>query len=197
MSIAALLSAATDSFACACCVERGYYERTFTQPDQYLLGVFGEMQFDKGELYFDISEFESIRGLSELKADYAANKAIDLNLVESFAMRTWKLNFTTGAGRTGSLVLPMPAKMLKLKVDTHDEEASEPHREVSLYKEFSFIGKVSSGSGIFRSANTRPTEYTLVFHGRGNGCDSAGDFTYWRLELNGPRAEYAMFGKMK
>jgi hypothetical protein len=43
---------------------------------------------------------------------------------------------------------------------------------------------------------TRATTYFLVFQGRGRGCNEVGDFRNWRLEVEGPRAGYAFFGKL-
>jgi hypothetical protein len=64
---------------------------------------------------------------------------------------------------------------------------------VSLYKEYSLNGPVTSATGMLRSA--RGASYHLMFQGRGNGCDNSSDFTRWRLEINSGRAEYAFFGK--
>jgi len=86
----------------------------------------------------------------------------------------------------------MPATLRRFKVDI---DGVDTGLGVSLYKEFSARGRVRSATGIFGSAN-RNTNYHLVFQGRGNGCDDASDFTRWRLELDGPKAEYAFFGNL-
>ena len=57
--------------------------------------------------------------------------------------------------------------------------------------------KTYGGGGFFKSGIVRPTKYTLIFQGRGNNCDNAGDFTNWRLAINGKKASYAFYGKMK
>ncbi len=88
----------------------------------------------------------------------------------------------------------MPSQMVTFKVDIHDED-DRPNGPI-LYKEFRFKGNVSGGTGIFRSSIARPSTYFLVFQGRGNGCDNASDFTHWRLEVSGPRADYAFYGKL-
>jgi hypothetical protein len=58
------------------------------------------------------------------------------------------------------------------------------------------MGNVQSGTGLFKAGIVNPPTYFLVFQGRGNGCDNAGDFSNWRLEINGRRAQYAFFGKL-
>ncbi|NOT48525.1 MAG: hypothetical protein HOP17_12340 [Acidobacteria bacterium] len=83
--------------------------------------------------------------------------------------------------------------MIQYKVDIHDEE-DRPNGP-NLYKEFRFKGTISSATGFARSG-ARGTNYFLVFQGRGNGCDNASDFTHWRLEIDGPKADYAFFGKL-
>lgn len=85
----------------------------------------------------------------------------------------------------------MPTVFTRHKVDM---DGVDTGLGVSLYKEFSITGKVSNATGIFRSANAT-TKYTLVFQGRGNGCDDALDFNRWRLELKGAKASYSFFGK--
>ena len=55
---------------------------------------------------------------------------------------------------------------------------------------------VASGDGIFKSGFTALARYTLVFQGGGNSCDSATDFTHWRLEISGGKASYAFFGEL-
>lgn len=195
VSIVVLLAASSSAFACACCIERGFYDITSAKPDKFYLGLLGEMKFaGPAELYLPAAEFEAIKGLDDLKRDADAGKSIDFDVVEAFLQRSWRINVKTGAGRAGSLMLPLPATMVRYRADHHDTETG---REVSLYKEFIFKGRVATGTGIFRTANAKPTAYALVFQGRGNGCDNASDFTHWRLELNGAQANYAFFGKFK
>jgi len=189
-----LFIASSPAYACACCAEPGFYEITTAKPDKFYMDLLGEIKFAKAsKLYMDAGEFEPIRGLDELKKDNENGKSIDFNIVETFLQGTWRLNVKTGAGRSGSFVLPMPATMTRYKADHHN---SPTDVEPVLYKEFIVTGRVGSGNGIFRSAGARPTNYTLVLQGRGNMCDNASDFTHWRLGLNGPTAKYAFFGKL-
>jgi hypothetical protein len=118
----------------------------------------------------------------------------ELNIVDKFLRRTWSLDVSTKSGRRATLTLPLPAQMLRYKVDTHDRR--DAGTDVVLYKEFFFTGSVAGGTGFLRSANAKTTTYTLVFQGRGNACDNASDFTNWRLELKGPKSRFAIFGNM-
>ena len=85
--------------------------------------------------------------------------------------------------------------MVSFKVDTHENDNAESGLGPVLYKEWRFEGTVS-GTGIFKTGMAPMTKYFLVFQGRGNLCDSAGDFTDWRLEITGKKASYAFYGKI-
>jgi hypothetical protein len=193
-SVILTVLATSNVFACACCAEPGLYSVLSTKPDSYMLGLLEEMQFgERAELYTDAAGFEAIKGLGDLEIDSGAGKNTDLSIVEVFLNRAWRLNISTGGGRKGTLTLPIPLKMTKFKVDIHD---TPEDRETLLYKEFRFSGRVSSGTGLLRMANTKPVSYTLIFQGRGNGCDNASDFTHWRLELSGPKVDFSLYGKL-
>lgn len=145
------------------------------------------------ELYIDAAGFDAIKGLEDIEKDESAGKDISFNIVDEFLRKTWSLSISTGAGRKGSLTLPMPESMTMYKADHHTGEGPEP----VLYKEIIFNGKVADANGIFRSSTIKPAAYTLIFQGRGNLCDEASNFTHWRLKVKGPRADYAFFGKLK
>jgi len=195
LAVLFLLAATSSSaFACACCVDPGYYEISTSKPDDYTLSQLEDIKFDSAtNLYMSEAGWDGLRGLDDLVKDEEANKSIDMNIVEAFLNKTWKLTIKTASGREGTLVLPMPVSMVKFKVDMHD---NEPGTETGLYKEFRFKGRVGSSTGFLKRGIVRPTTYFLVFQGRGNGCDSSADFTHWRLELDGPKAEYAFYGKV-
>ena len=186
ISAVVILAASTVSFACACCADRGTYWVATSAPDAYTLGLLKDMHMDTGvELYMTEGE-DVIKGIGDLGYE-------DLSLVDAFTNNTWKITIRSGNGKSGTLTLPRPVKMTSKKIDLHDKEEGDP----VLYKEYAFSGIVGTGSGVFKSGIVRPTKYTLVFQGRGNWCDNVEDFTHWRLEVTGTKAEYAFFGKMK
>jgi hypothetical protein len=195
VTIAVFLSLTSSALACACCVNRGYYELSRVKPDAFYVSILDSMNFEKpADIYLSEAGFDGTRGIEELAKEEVGGQPVSLSVSESFASRSWKFSISSSKGRKGTLVLPMPVMMTRYKADRHDTPAE---REVVLYKEFIFNGQVGSATGIFQSANMKPTAYTLVFQGRGNGCDDASDFTNWRLELNGKNADYAFFGKLK
>ncbi len=187
----------TESFACACCAEKGEYSISTQTPDKYKLDLLSTMNFNgAAELYTTAAEFDGIKGLNAIKAGYDANNWETtpnfFTLENMFSAKTFKFNFKTADGKTGTLVLPLPAQMLSFKADIHDTTEGE----VNLYKEWRFKGTVGSGNGFFKAGILKPTTYFLVLQGRGNNCDNAEDFKHWRLEITGKNADYAFFGKM-
>jgi uncharacterized membrane protein len=192
--ITAFLIAPTSSLACACCAEKGFYSISTEKPEGYTLEVLQDIKFAQDpQLYLDAAGGEDIKGLESLTAAAEDVEYWKFNLTDSFAAKTWKLNFTAYNGKTGTLTLPIPAQMVSFKVDIHDTADSNEPR---LYKEWRFKGNVQTGNGIFQAGITKPTTYFLVLQGRGNVCDNAEDFTHWRLEIGGKKADYKFFGKL-
>lgn len=186
-------------FACACCAETGTYSINTAKPDSYHLDLLHQMKFGKtADLYMTEAEFDDIKGLGDLKREYSSTgwtaESGEFILSGALSAKTWRFNLTTKSGTKGSLLLPMPVQMLSFKADIHDD--SDKGLGPSLYKEFRFKGSVGSGTGFFKSGIDRGTTYFLVFQGRGNNCDNAEDFTHWRLEISGTKANYAFFGDM-
>src|SRR5215213_5984205 len=198
-AVVCLMSFAGNALACACCVDEGTYILSNSKPSEYVYGILDTMQFDKSaELYTTEAGFDMVRGLPEVGKEYESDSwtaATDqFDFVNEFTKKTWKFTLKTPGGKTGTLVLPMPAQMVSYKVDIHDTE--DAGLGVRLYKEFRFKGYVQSGTGIFRSSIVKPTTYFLVFQGRGSGCDDVSDFTHWHLEIDGKKAQYEFNGKL-
>lgn len=182
---------------CACCVERGYYDVRQEKVGTFHIGLVSDMKFNRvADLYMTEAGYDGVKGLPDLESEANNDATISFDVRESFRNHIWQLNFTTRSGKNGMLILPMPARMTIFKFDTRDEDNIDRGLGVSLYKQLTFTGKVLRGAGIFRTATARPTSYTLIFQGRGNGCDSSADFRAWRLELNGPRAGFVLLGKL-
>lgn len=69
-------------------------------------------------------------------------------------------------------------------------------RSIALYKEWKLLGR-AGGSGVFAPGAAAGHTLTLIVQGRGNSCTSASDFAYWTLVMQGPKANYSMFGDLK
>ena len=195
-SLLIVIALSSSALACACCAERGAYDMWSGTPDSYHLGLLKDMRFGKtAELYMTASAFDSIKGVAEIEKEIDGGTTGDFNIIDAYTNNTWRLDIKTPGGKAGTLVLPRPARMSIVKIDTH--EKSEANTEITVYKEFQFRGPVRSGGGIFRGGLRGTASYQLIFQGRGNMCDNAEDFTFWRLEITGAKASYAFFGPMK
>lgn len=173
------------ALACACCAEKGFYSISYNAMTSYERDEMKKLRFDAtANLYTDAAGDDGIKGITNIADSY--------DLVGRFLNPGLSLTFKTGSS-TGVLSLPMPAKMLRYKVDTHSNEGEG---DPILYKEWRLEGN-TSGTGIFKSGIIAPTKYFLVLQGRGNVCDNASDFTHWRLEITGRKASYAFFGKLQ
>ena len=194
--MAAIFLAPLNLLACACCSEDGMYSIWTGKPDSYTVELLEEMDFAvEADLYFLSEGIGDLPGLEGLTKGSEEDGLGRFNIADTFALKTWKLDFKAANGKTGALSLPIPASMVSYKVDIHDGKRSGGGGPL-LYKEWRFKGNVASGTGFFRSGITVPTTYFLVLQGRGNGCDNTEDFTHWRLEIENKKANYSFFGKL-
>ena len=176
------------AWACACCSHEGEYYRGSGKIADYEMELIKEMRFgDSAILFTSEADIEDMAtGIINPKDNYKFNG--------SLAGRVWKLTFRDGPN-VGSLSFSMPFRMQTLKFDLRNGEKSGGGGPL-LYKEWRLEGMVN-GTGIFRPGLVGPTRYSLIFQGRGNSCDNAGDFNAWRLEVKGKKADYAFYGDMK
>lgn len=185
------------ALACACCAERGTYSVSVGKIAPYEVDLLKEMKFGSGaDLYLTAAGFDDFKGLADVIKEFEKTSSSEFDLVDAFSGQSWTLNFMTEGELKGSLVLPRPTQMTARKIDIPDNSSTAAN--VTLYKEWILSGTVRSGSGFFRRDIVSPaTKYTLIFQGHGNNCDNAEDFKNWRLQITGPKADYAFFGKMK
>ncbi|MGI8641905.1 MAG: hypothetical protein ACR2MG_18400 [Pyrinomonadaceae bacterium] len=127
------------SFACACCAEPGFYSIWTGKPDRYYLEVLEKINFaENAKLYLNAAGFDSIKGLDALTKNPAASELGKFSLTDIFAAKTWKLNFKADNGKTGTLILPLPAQMVSFKVDIHDSDKRN-NGSGSIKRESKFI----------------------------------------------------------
>ncbi len=170
---------------CACCSEKGEYSIRVTKPTEYEIGELKRLQIVDATLFTDAGYPDNILGITPLTENFTANFSIQSSI--------WKFAFQGDGKNTGILNLAQAPTFVDFKADIHDGGEGDP----LLYKEMRFKYKVKSGAGIFANGIVPMTEYFLVFQGRGNNCMNAEDFTHWRLEITGKKANYAFFGKLK
>jgi hypothetical protein len=175
-------------WACACCAHPGEYQIDFVKPDGYQLSVIKRIRFGtKADLWTGEADPEvAAKGLTHPVDTYSLSGSLVGNV--------WKLTFRNG-DESGTLNLPLPAKMLRFAADIHGELAKPGYPEPLLYKEWRFEGEVS-GTGFFKAGITAGTKYLLVFQGRGNSCDGAENFAHWQLQITGNKADYSFYGQL-
>ena len=186
-AIAALLLSPISALACACCSNPGHYFSGSVDLDEHPLSELKRLRFARTAFLF-----ETEAGLDEDSLGIAQPKS-RYSLQGAFTGNVWRLIFRSGAN-TGTLELPLPDKMWNHSADIHDGKLS-PGGGPLLYKEWRLEGEIK-GNGIFKTGMAAPAKYVLVLQGRGNGCDSAGDFGNWRLQVTGEKADYAFYGKL-
>lgn len=172
---------------CACCAEPGeWFERT-GRLESYEVTELRGVKFDStAKLYTTAAGFEGTKGLpaqyESFRLSDSLGRALDLTLT-----------FKGERGETGSLVLRLPRVATSFGADLHDypEGSAGP----ILYKEWRF-GGTARGTGMFRRSVVAGTKFRLVLKGRGNNCLSSTDFKNWRLDITGPRADYAFYGAL-
>lgn len=194
-----IASSSVKVLACACCAEPGTYSVRTLRSDSFYLDLMNEFRFSpKANLFMTEAGFEMIKGLDAVEKE---DSAVEAPITDGFDLaagfsgrRKWDFEFRTPKGLKGSVTFPMPATLVRFAADIHDSE--DKGLGPLLYKEFRFKGNVSAGGGFMRAGITRGTTYFLVFQGRGRGCDEVYDFKNWRLEIDGPQASYAFFGRL-
>lgn len=173
---------------CACCAEPGEWFEHTARLESYEVSELRNVKFDAtAKLYTTAAGFEGTKGLpaqyESFQLSDSFGRALDLTL-----------RFRGERGETGSLVLRLPRVATSFGVDLHDypEGSAGP----ILYKEWRFSG-AARGTGMFKRSVVTGTKFRLVLQGRGNNCLSSTDFKNWRLDLTGPRADFAFYGALK
>ena len=133
-------------WACACCAHPGEYQIGFVKPDEFKLSVIKRIRFGtKAELWTGEAD-------PEVAAKGLAHPADSYSLTGSLVGNVWKLTFHNG-DESGTLDLPLPAKMLRFAADIHDGRTKPGYPEPVLYKEWRFEGEVN-GTGVFKAGIT-------------------------------------------
>ena len=184
---AVLFLSPVTALACACCAEPAHYFSGSTDLDEYPLSQLKRMRFARNaSLYLTEAGLEEdSKGIEQPSRNYSVSGSFISNL----------LKLTLRAGENaGVLELLLPAKMWQHSADIHDGKLTAGGGPL-LYKEWRLEGNVS-GTGVFKAGTSAAAKYRLVLQGRGNGCDNAEDFTNWRLDVKGEKADYALHGKL-
>lgn len=172
--------------ACACCAEPGMRIEGAHAIDDYTRGELARLRFGaRARLQLGAAEFETVRGIERPDADYAVAASVTQSAIT--------LTFTAADGRSGTITVPLGARVHEFFVDTR---GGDPDTETVLYKEWTLRAR-SKTTGIFAPASKagRP-RVRLIVHGSGNACTDAEQFAHWTLEVSGAGADFTLLGDL-
>ena len=136
-------------------------------------------------LFTGEGDVEAVAGIATPSDSYDLTaKWVDNLLVFSFRDK---------AGRSGTLALARPKTVSLFEVDPRD--SPDVGQGPTLYKEWR-LSSPATASGVFAAGAGSRQMLTLIIHGRGNNCTSDIDFSHWTLVMQGPKANYTLFGNL-
>ena len=191
LTFAATISAclwlgASQALACACCTEPGFRNVNVVQLDDGKRAEIEQVRFAKAAiLYVGAGGLETVKGIMTPSERYKLTVTWEKDRVV-FDLRD-------PGGASGTLALAIPHKVSIFEVDQRD--APGQGTGPTLYKEWKLTGK-ATGSGVFSAATGHGELLSLILQGRGNACTSADDFAHWTLVMQGPKANYSLFGDL-
>ena len=187
LGVAILLPAGSPgALACACCTHEGQRSVGTMTLDSGRQQQIENLRFaGKARLYTGEADVEAVEGIATPSAEYDMTAAWrDNRLVFSFR---------DGKGRSGTLALTRPNSMAVFEVDPRS--GRDAGQGPALYKEWK-LSAPASGTGVFAPGAAPRHVLTLIVHGQGNSCTDASDFSHWTLVMQGPKANYMLFGKL-
>ena len=180
------LAAPRTVLACACCTNEGQRNVGTSALDSGKRQQIESLRFGgKAKLYTGEGDVEAVEGIVTPAGDYDMTAAWrDNRLVFSFRDRK---------GRTGTLALTRPNSIAMFHVDPRN--GSDAGQGPTLYKEWK-LSAPPAATGVFAPGAGARHILTLIIRGRGNSCTDAGDFSHWTLVMQGPKANYTLFGEL-
>jgi len=176
-----------DALACACCTNIGQRNVGTERLDPYKLGEITQLRFaGEAQLFTGEADPSDVRGI--------ATPAPRYDLAAAWQNDRLTFSLRDQSGRAGTLTLPRPATVSVFEVDPR-VQASEGGSGPALYKEWKLSAK-PTGTGIFAVGIGPSQLLTLILQGRGNSCTTAADFAHWTLVMQGPKANYSLFGDL-
>lgn len=168
-----------NSLFCACCADDGEWYQSSES-------ITADMRKEINRV-----KFSEVTELSRGEQDAGSLPEGKFELAQSKDMRHWQLKFSGSQGKTGTLSLPIPLRLVSFGADVHDGQQGGGGGPL-LYKEWRFDGAVS-GTGVFKNWR-RNARFRMVLQGRGNHCTQAEDFKNWNLSVNQGSKSLSFYG---
>jgi len=181
-----LLAGPRNALACACCTNEGQRNVSTAAMDSGKRQQIESLRFSSSaKLFTGEGDVEAVAGIATPSGAYNMTaRWLDSRLIFSFR---------DGNGRTGTLALALPNSIAVFEVDPRNGRDAGPGP--ALYKEWK-LSAPAAATGVFAAAAAPRHVLTLIVHGHGNSCTDAGDFTHWTLVMQGPKANYTLYGKL-
>ena len=186
LAIGVLLGAAPPALACACCTHEGQRNVATVALDSGKQQEIESLRFAaKATLFTGEGDVEAIQGITTPSGSY--------ELMAKWQDGGLVLSFRDTLGRTGTLSVARPKTVSVFEVDPRDRP--DRGQGPALYKEWKLTAP-AAGSGVFQPGIAPRQLLTLILQGGGNSCTSAIDFSHWTLVMQGPNANYTLFGDL-
>ena len=186
LAVIALSGASPPALACACCTNPGQRNVVTVALDSGKRQEIESLRFaGKATLFGGEGDAADIEGITTPSGSYELTAQwLDNRLV---------LSFRDKLGRTGILSMARPKTVSVFEVDPRDRP--DRGQGPTLYKEWK-LSAPAAGSGVFQPGIAPRQVLTLILQGGGNSCTSAIDFSHWTLVMQGPKANYTLFGDL-
>lgn len=182
------MGALGEAEACACCSDTGQRYVATADIQDYQQAEVDRMRFGtKAELFLGSADTSDVPDIG------IANPDSSYTMATKRDGKTVTFDFTGSAGQRGSLSMVLPVKVSFFEVDTR--ETPDTGLGPPIYKEWKFTADPKA-SGDFAGGAGEGQHLTLILQGHGNNCVSAEDFTHWTLVMEGPKANYLLFGEL-
>ena len=176
----------SSALACACCTSEGQRNVATVALDSGKREDIESLRFgDKATLFTGEGDVDGINGI--------ATPANSYRVTAKWQADRLVLSFRDAKGQTGTLALVRPSTLSVFEVDPRDRP--DKGHGPGLYKEWK-LSAPASGSGVFQPSIAPRQILTLILQGGGNSCTSAIDFSHWTLVMQGPKANYTLFGNL-
>jgi hypothetical protein len=181
-----ILAGTRTALGCACCTHEGQRNVATVEIDSAKRQQIESLRYGgKATLFVGEGDVAAIEGIATPSGSYDLTaKWVDNLLVFSFR---------DSGGRSGTLALARPKTVSLFEIDPRD--SPDVGQGPILYKEWR-LSSPAAGSGVFAPGASPRHMLTLVIQGRGNNCTSDLDFSHWTLVMQGPMANYMLFGNL-
>lgn len=177
------------ALACACCTNEGQRNVATVALDPSKREEIESLRFGgKARLFTGEGDAEAIEGIATPSGTY--------DLTAKWRDDRLEFDLRDDLGHAGTLSFARPRTVAVFEVDPRDRPViPDKGQGPRLYKEWK-LSAPAVATGVFRPGVGPRQILTLIIQGGGNSCTSAADFSHWTLVMQGPKANFALFGDL-